>query len=237
MKKQFMMLGAAITMVSLLFTSCNSEPKTVKMSELKTLEDSISYGMGLQIGKSYKSDTTIKLNTEILSRAFHEAYTADELSLSDEELQNFFTSLNTSMQSMHQARLAEQAKPEIEKGAKFLAENKTNEGVMETPSGLQYKIVKQGSGKTPTMGNVVSINYKLSLLDGTEIEATTPDHPAEFPINQLIPGMQEAITLMSEGSTYLLWIPSNIGYGNMPSGNIPGGSVLCFEMELLKILQ
>lgn len=236
MKKHLMILGSAIMMTSVMFTSCNSEPKTVKLSELKTLEDSLSYGMGMQMGKSYKGDTTIKLNTDILSRAFHEAYTAEQLSMSDEELQNFFGALNTSMQERQRAKLAEQAKPEIEKGRKFLASNKTNEGVMETPSGLQYKVVKKGSGKTPVMGNVVSVNYKLTLTNGTEIEATTKDHPAEFPINQLIPGMQEALTLMNEGSTYLLWIPSDIGYGNVPSGNIPGGSVLCFEMELLKIL-
>jgi len=122
-------------------------------------------------------------------------------------------------------------------GEKFLAENAKKPGVVVRPSGLQYKIITEGSGAKPTKTNVVSTHYKGTLIDGSEFDSSySRNQPASFPVGQVIAGWTEALQLMGVGAKWELYIPSNLAYGrNGIPGVIPGDSVLVFTVELLKI--
>ena len=132
---------------------------------------------------------------------------------------------------------SEKLRAEKEAGAKFLAENKSREGVMELPNGIQYLIVQQGSGRQPKSNSTIKAHYKGSLLNGKEFDSSYKrNQPFTARLTQLIKGWQEVIPLMKEGSLYRLWIPSDLAYGDNGTGGIPGGATLQFEVELIQIL-
>ena len=125
-----------------------------------------------------------------------------------------------------------------EKGAKFLEENAKQEGVKVTPSGLQYKVLKEGTGKSPSATDVVQVHYRGPLLDGTEFDSSyRRGQPATFPLNRVIPGWTEGVQLMKEGAKYQFFIPSTLAYGSTgtPGGPIGPNETLIFEVELLKV--
>jgi FKBP-type peptidyl-prolyl cis-trans isomerase FkpA len=130
------------------------------------------------------------------------------------------------------------ADPNSEKGEAFLKENSTKEGVKTTASGLQYKVLKEGTGKSPKATDTVEVHYKGTLLDGTEFDSSIKrGQPATFPLNRVIPGWTEGVQLMKEGAKYQFTIPSKLAYGERgtPGGPIPPNSTLIFEVELLSI--
>jgi len=131
----------------------------------------------------------------------------------------------------------ENVKSEMSKGDKFLAENKTKEGVKTTPSGLQYKVLKEGSGKSPAATDTVVCQYRGTLIDGTEFDSSYKrNEPAEFPLNRVIPGWTEGVQLMKEGSKYQFFIPSNLAYGMRGAGDLIGpNEALIFEIELIRV--
>jgi len=132
---------------------------------------------------------------------------------------------------------SEPVKSEMTKGEKFLAENKTKEGVKTTPSGLQYKVLKEGAGKNPAATDTVVCNYRGTLLDGTEFDSSYKrGEPAEFPLSRVIAGWTEGVQLMKEGSKYQFFIPSSLAYGTRGAGGTIGpDETLIFEIELIKV--
>ncbi|MHA3773950.1 FKBP-type peptidyl-prolyl cis-trans isomerase [Verrucomicrobiota bacterium sgz303538] len=130
-----------------------------------------------------------------------------------------------------------QAESAMEKGEKFLKENAAKEGVKTLPSGLQYKVLKQGEGKSPKATDTVSVHYKGTLIDGKEFDSSYKrGEPAEFPVNRVIKGWTEALQLMKEGDKWMLYIPSNLAYGSRGAGrDIGPDETLIFEVELLKV--
>ena len=124
-----------------------------------------------------------------------------------------------------------------ERAEKFLMENKAKEGVKTLPSGLQYKVIKDGEGKTPKLTDTVVTHYRGTLLDGTEFDSSYKrNEPAEFPVNRVIKGWTEALQLMKEGSKWMLYIPPNLAYGERGAGRAIGpNETLVFEIELLKV--
>ena len=124
-----------------------------------------------------------------------------------------------------------------ERAEKFLMENKAKEGVKTLPSGLQYKVIKDGDGKTPKLTDTVVTHYRGTLLDGTEFDSSYKrNEPAEFPVNRVIKGWTEALQLMKEGSKWMLYIPPNLAYGERGAGRAIGpNETLVFEIELLKV--
>jgi FKBP-type peptidyl-prolyl cis-trans isomerase FklB len=152
------------------------------------------------------------------------------LLLSDEEA-------NSCMMKLIGQQSASKAKPVIAAGEKFLAANKTKAGVKTTESGLQYEIIRQGTGPKPGISDTVEVNYAGTLIDGTEFDNSYKrGQSISFPVGGVIRGWTEALQLMPAGSKYKLYIPYQLAYGTNEAGSIPAGSTLIFEVELLKVL-
>jgi FKBP-type peptidyl-prolyl cis-trans isomerase len=142
---------------------------------------------------------------------------------------------------MRQQQAAEKAKAGAEnlaKGTAFLEANKTKEGVVALPSGLQYKVIKEGTGNTPVATDKVKTHYRGRLIDGKEFDSSYKrGKPAEFPVTGVIKGWVEALQLMKEGAKWELYIPANLAYGTRDTPTIPANSTLIFEIELLEIVK
>lgn len=203
---------------------------------LKTQKDRISYSIGLDIGKSLKRQS-IEVNENFLIQGLKDALFNGKQLLSDDEAREILVAYQKEMV----ARLTEEAKKTGEKnkkeGEKFLAQNKYKPGVVALPSGLQYKILKEGTGKTPRATDTVVTNYRGTSIDGKEFDSSyRRGKPATFRVNQVIRGWTEALQLMKVGSKWQLFVPSGLAYGANGAGpEIGPNAALIFEVELLEI--
>jgi FKBP-type peptidyl-prolyl cis-trans isomerase len=215
---------------ALLLSFCSTEEKI----ELKDDKAKESYSVGYQFGQNLKKMQT-DLDAEVLSAAIRDALSGKESRLSDEEMRAAVASLRERTVAARQASIKEQAQKNLAEGEKFLAENKTKEGVKTTASGLQYKIIEEGEGPSPKAGDTVTVHYRGTFVDGTEFDSSYQrEEPATFPLTGVIPGWTEALQLMKKGSKWVLFIPSDLAYGERGAGNrIPPNSTLIFEVELL----
>jgi len=169
------------------------------------------------------------LDYESLTIGIGDVFTNDSLQLQPQDAAMF---VQVYMQQAMEAKIAK-AKAE---GLAFLAENKTKAGVTETPSGLQYKVISPGTGKKATATSQVTVHYTGKLIDGTPFDSSVErGEPATFGVNEVIGGWTEALQLMREGDKWMLYIPSELGYGEQGGGQIPPNSVLVFEVELIKV--
>jgi len=136
-----------------------------------------------------------------------------------------------------QSSRSEKLQSEKDAGIAFMAENRTKEGITELPSGIQYQVVKEGNGPQPSPTSKVKAHYRGSLLDGKEFDSSFKrNQPFTAGLTQLIKGWQDVLPLMPVGSTWRLWIPSHLAYGDNGTGGIPGGATLIFDIELLEIV-
>lgn len=195
---------------------------------LKTDKDKESYAIGMNIGKSIHRDG-VDVDPNILLRGMKDAIAGGKTVLSDEEAKTVMTNLQANMRK-EQAEKAQQA------GDAFLAANKTKDGVVTLPSGLQYKILTQGTGPKPSATDTVVCNYKGTLLDNSEFDSSySRNQPLTIPVSGVIKGWTEALQLMPVGSKWQLFIPSDLAYGPQAKGPIGPNSTLIFEVELLSI--
>jgi FKBP-type peptidyl-prolyl cis-trans isomerase FklB len=209
---------------------------------LKTDKDKESYAIGLNIGKSIHRDG-VEVDPNILSRGIKDALSDGKPALTDDEAKAVMTSLQTRLrkQQAEKAQVAAEAAKKVGEADKvagdaFLAENKTKDGVVTLPSGLQYKILTEGTGPKPTATDTVVCNYKGTLLDNTEFDSSYKrNQPLTIPVGGVIKGWTEALQLMPVGSKWQLFIPSDLAYGPTAKGPIPPNSTLIFEVELLSI--
>lgn len=203
---------------------------------LKSDRDKVSYSIGLEIGNNFKKQS-IDVDADILARGMKDALSGSKPLMTDKEIQDTMTAFQKDMMS----KQAEKAKALAEKNKKdeeaFLAENKKKEGVKTTSSGLQYKVIKDGEGPMPKATDTVTVNYRGTLIDGTEFDSSYKrGEAATFPVEGVIAGWTEALQLMKVGSKYQLFIPSNLAYGERGAGQAIGpNSTLIFEVELLSI--
>lgn len=203
-----------------------------KADSFKNDVDRISYAIGLQIGKGMKQQG-LEINPDMLAQAMKDIFAGKEPLLTQEQAQKVMMDFQKQMVEKQQKAAEENAK----KGAAFLEANKAKEGVKVLPSGLQYKVITEGTGKTPTADDKVKTNYRGTLIDGTEFDSSYKrGEPAEFPVKGVIRGWTEALQLMKEGAKWELYIPASLGYGERGSQSIPGNSALVFEIELLEVL-
>jgi FKBP-type peptidyl-prolyl cis-trans isomerase len=195
----------------------------------------MSYAVGQQIGKSL-TDQKLELDVNMLVAGLRDML-AGNPQLSLEQLQNSMAELQQQQMAKMQAENAKAGEANKAKGEAFLAENKKKPGVMTTPSGLQYKVITEGKGKKPTKDNTVKVHYTGTLLDGTVFDSSVKrGEPIEFPLGGVIKGWTEGVQLMSIGSKYMFYIPSDLAYGpNGAGGAIGPNETLIFEVELLDI--
>ncbi|MGZ3839904.1 MAG: FKBP-type peptidyl-prolyl cis-trans isomerase [Flavisolibacter sp.] len=228
MKKYFMAASALLTLAA----QAQKKPartavpvRKTQTATLKTLNDSVSYAIGMNVAKFYSQQGINHLNATEVARAINDVSGKKTCLLSEEQA-------NLSVMRMLNPTVFKT----IEAGERFLAQNKTKPGVKTTTSGLQYEVITEGKGRKPLATDTVEVNYAGTLLDGTEFDNSYKrGAPISFPLNGVIKGWTEALQLMPQGSKYKLYIPYQLAYGMNDNGPIPGGSLLIFEVELLNI--
>jgi FKBP-type peptidyl-prolyl cis-trans isomerase FklB len=228
------MKHALVTILSIgfLFGICQAAEKL----ELKDQKDRESYSFGYQFGQTLKAQG-IDLNLDIYTSAIRDALGGKEPLMSAEEIRATIDGLQQRVMVDRQKLLKEQAEKNFSEGKTFLADNGKKEGVKTLPSGLQYKIIKEGGGPTPKASDTVTVHYRGTLIDGTEFDSSHKrGQSATFPVDKIIPGWTEALQLMKTGATWQLFIPSELAYGERsPNRLIPPNSALIFEVELISI--
>ena len=233
MKKISVLVATAI--VAMGITSCGDSHKS---ASLKTAADSVSYAIGISTGAGYKENLKTlpgdPANVDDLIAGFIQAIKGDSsaMKMTPQAAQAY-------VQTYFMEASARDAKKTKEEGEKFLAENKSKKDVFTTESGLQYQVVTEGTGDKPTATDKVKVHYTGTLLDGTKFDSSVDrGEPKEFPVNGVIKGWTEVLQLMPVGSKYIVWIPSDLAYGERGAGqDIKPNSTLKFEIELLEIVK
>ncbi len=204
--------------------------------ELKTNKDKISYIIGEDIGASLFREG-YDLEIEVMIEALRKAANGEVQNLLTEEEKNSIMAVwQQEMQVKKQAQMQQEGLKAREEGKLFLTANRNQEGVKETESGLQYKVVLEGNGARPKSTDTVNVHYHGTLINGSVFDSSVQrGEPISFPLNQVIQGWTEGLQLMTVGSKYTFFIPADLAYGDSPVGTIPAGSTLIFEVELLGI--
>jgi FKBP-type peptidyl-prolyl cis-trans isomerase len=206
-------------------------PSSAATKPLKTLNDSAMYAIGLSVINFYKQQGITKFNTNLITKAISDAMNNKPVLMTPDQCNEAIIKL------MNQRSEAE-AQPNIIAGRNFLAKNKTNPNVKTTPSGLQYEVIRQGTGPRPTASDSVEVHYKGTLINGTEFDNSYKrGQSITFLLQQVITGWIEGLQLMPAGSMYKFYIPYELGYKlqGSPDGSIPPGSTLIFEVELIRV--
>jgi FKBP-type peptidyl-prolyl cis-trans isomerase FklB len=203
---------------------------------LKSQKEKVSYTLGIDVAKSLKQ-LGVEVDTDIFLKGVKDALTGTKPQLTDEEMQNVMTTFKQEMSAKQMEKMKALGEKNKKEGEAFLAENKKKSGVKTTASGLQYKVIKDGTGKTPKKTDKVNCNYQGTLIDGTEFDSSYKrGQPATFPVDGVIPGWTEALQMMKVGSKWQLFVPAKLAYNERGAGPLIGpNAVLIFTVELLSI--
>ena len=217
----------------LAFTACQSG---TSQATLDTNDQKASYGIGYQLGGQL-TPAQSHLDLDALLMGIRDGMEGSEPTLAVTDIQVAMNAMNTAVQEEETTRRTAEAEKNASEGASFLAENAQKEGVQVTESGLQYEVLRDGDGASPTEDDRVSIHYRGTLIDGTEFDSSYGGNPASFAVGGVIDGFSEGLQLMTVGSQYRFVIPAEMGYGSQGSGrDIGPNATLIFEVELLEIL-
>ncbi len=212
-----------------------SQPGPSKI-ELKSEMDSISYAIGIQIAGNLRNDS-LKIDPEIFKQAvIDKLYNGTSL-ISEEQMKDLMNNLFKRMQEKQMAQAKAKGETNEKTGKEFLEKNKSNPNIKVTASGLQYEVLKEGSGASPKAVDTVKVHYKGTLISGKVFDSSIDrGEPIEFPLNRVIPGWTEGVQLMKEGAKYKFYIPSNLAYGERGAGEAIGpNETLIFEVELIQV--
>lgn len=197
---------------------------------LKSFNDSASYAIGKDMYNNWEQQK-LGINIEAVAHSLLDCANGKN-NWDDEQLRSLLIRFSQSLEQKQQASIQEN----INKGKEFLKKNALDKSVKTTESGLQYKMVKAGNGKRPKAEDQVKVHYTGKLIDGTVFDSSIDrGEPITFPLGAVIPGWSEGVQLMDEGSTYMLYIPYHLAYGEQQAGMIPPGSTIIFEVQLLEI--
>lgn len=211
--------------------------KSAKYPGLPTEKDQVSYMIGMAMGKQLETAKD-DVDIDVMAKAIKSTLAGEKLLITEDQAREIGQAFGQKMQAKQMEKMLADAKKNTEEGQAFLAANGKKPGVQTTESGLQYQVITAGTGPKPTASDIVRINYKGTLIDGTVFDDSSKhDGPAEFPLSQVVPGWKEGVMLMPVGSKYKFWIPAELGYGaqGTPGGPIPPNAALIFEVELLGI--
>lgn len=226
LKLLMVVLGAALFAVA---AHAGEQP------ELKTDKDKVNYSIGVNIIGNIKQQG-VEIDLDLVMKGMKDANSGGKLLLSDEEIRTGVDKYQTAVRQKRSQMTAKAAEENKKEGEAFLAENKKKDGIVTLPSGLQYKVLKAGDGKKPLDTDTVEVNYRGTLVNGTEFDSSyRAGRPATFKVGGVIPGWTEALKLMPVGSKWQLVIPSQLAYGDRGSGRIGPNATLIFEVELLAI--
>ncbi len=202
----------------------------------KTDKDKISYSIGFGMGSNLKRQG-VDVDAGKIAKGMSDGLSGAKPMLTQAEMDKTMSDLRTRLMAQQQEKMQSLGARNKADGEAFLAKNKSAPGVKTLPSGLQYQVLKAGTGKTPKATDKVTVNYRGTLLDGKEFDSSySRGTPATFPVNGVIPGWTEALQLMKEGAKWKLFIPANLAYGEQGAGGVIGpNAVLQFEVELLKV--
>lgn len=241
MKNTLTILILALTILISMDASAQKKKKDTKSTKNETTLilanhlDSISYIIGHDIGNNLKTNEIV-VNPDVFFAAIRNGIAGNDSLINQEKTSELMMKFQQEMMAKREQKSTQQATFEKAKGLAFLDENKKQAGVTELPSGLQYKVLTEGTGENPTAEDVVEVHYTGKLLDGTVFDSSVErGQTVKFPLNGVIPGWTEGLQLMKPGAKYILYIPASLAYGDRGTGPIPGGSTLIFEVELISI--
>jgi FKBP-type peptidyl-prolyl cis-trans isomerase FklB len=205
--------------------------------ELKTEKEKASYAIGFDMGSSLKKNE-LDIDADILGKAIKDVLSGGKTLMTEQEVKTTLIAVQKDLQAKQQVKMKGLGEKNKKEGEAFLAQNKTKDGVKTLASGLQYKVLTEGKGNSPKASDTVTVNYRGTLIDGTEFDSSYKrGQPATFPVNGVIKGWTEALQLMKEGSKWQLVIPANLAYGEngTPGGPIGPNAALIFEVELISV--
>ena len=236
MKIRFLFIILCAVAISLT-TSCQQGGSGSKNPTLKTQADSVSYALGILIAQNNKTNLDNapgkdQLSIDIMAESFRLFLKGEKMPMTPE-------SANSTVSNFFQNQYKKVGQENLEKGNKFLEENKKRQGVTTTESGLQYEVIKAGAGVKPVDSDQVKVHYHGTLIDGTVFDSSVErNEPVTFPVTGVIPGWTEALKLMPVGSKWKIYLPASIAYGEQGAGGKIGpNSALVFEVELLEIVK
>ena len=242
MKKITTLSISALASAMLLMTGCSTNngsqetaAQSVSITEQSSASEKVGYSLGFMMAEGNK-EAVKDLNLDTFENGFRDGYEGNDSALTQEQMQEVLMTYQKEQEEQFAKDMQTKATENKTAGTAFLAENAKKEGVKQTDSGLQYKVLKEGTGKSPKATDVVEVNYEGKLIDGTVFDSSYErGEPIEFPLNQVIAGWTEGLQLMKEGSKYEFYIPSDIAYGEAGNAGIEPNSTLIFTVELLKV--
>jgi len=236
--KKFVVLALAFLLIGL--AACSKTggetAKALTKESLDNQKKKVSYAIGLDIGQNFKA-RAMDIDLDILFQGLKDSQKTDKPLLAPEEIQKVMTQFQQDMMKVEQEKRMSQGQGNKAKEGAFLQENSQKPGVKVTASGLQYKVITEGTGPLPKESDTVKVHYRGTLLDGTEFDSSYKrNEPAVFPLKGVIKGWTEALQLMKVGSKYQIFLPSSLAYGEQGAGQVIGpNATLIFEVELLAI--
>ena len=230
----------ALLLFCLLFLTVACKQKKAetpkKTTTLTTQQEKVSYSIGMDIGSTIKKQA-LDVDPAIVALGMKDAFANATTLLTPEEAKDVLVKWQQDMMQEKAAKMKKESEENGAKGKAFLAENAKKEGVTTLPSGLQYKIIEEGTGVKPLASDVVTVNYKGTLIDGTEFDSSyARKKPATFPVNGVIKGWTEALQLMKTGAHWMIYIPAELAYGERQAGpQITPNSTLVFDVTLISV--
>ena len=242
MKKITTLSVSALASAMLLMTGCSTNngsqeaaAQSVSITEQSPASEKVGYSLGFMMAEGNK-EAVKDLDLNTFEKGFRDGYEGKDSALTQEQMQEVLTAYQKEQEEKFVKDMEKKTTENKAAGTAFLAENAKKEGVKTTASGLQYKVVTAGTGKSPKATDVVEVNYEGKLIDGTVFDSSYErGEPIEFPLNQVIAGWTEGLQLMKEGGKYEFYIPSDIAYGEAGNSGIEPNSTLIFTVELLKV--
>ncbi len=218
----------------IILSGCNVEKKFDKAS-LKDNLDKFSYSMGYSIGKNSKAQS-MNVNPDIIKQAIKDGMSGTEGLLNEKEMKDAMESIQKDMMAKQMETAKKAGETNKKEGVDFLAKKKAEKDVVALPSGLLYKITKEGTGKSPKLTDKVTVNYRGKLISGKEFDSSFKRNaPATFPLSGVIKGWQEGMQKIKEGGKAELYVPAELAYGDHAPPEIGPGATLIFEVELIKV--
>ncbi|MDX2374765.1 FKBP-type peptidyl-prolyl cis-trans isomerase [Psychrobacter sp. PP-21] len=242
MKKITTLSVSALASAILLMTGCSTNngsqetaAQSVSITEQSSASEKVGYSLGFMMAEGNK-EAVKDLNLDTFEKGFRDGYEGNDSALTQEQMQEVLMTYQKEQEEQFVKDMENKATENKTAGTAYLAENAKKEGVKQTESGLQYKVLKEGTGKSPKATDVVEVNYEGKLIDGTVFDSSYErGEPIEFPLNQVIAGWTEGLQLMKEGGKYEFYIPSDIAYGEAGNAGIEPNSTLIFTVELLSV--